>query len=132
LKQATQIHPTGRVVDNYLSADPVLAALSIPTAYGAHTDYYALLSGLKYDTRYYYRVSGPGLQGACFSASFHRRTQRDHFSFLVQGDEGYYPGIPKANPGDPSLTANYEARIVTPCTASTHSRLRARRRPPKA
>ena len=112
LKHATQIHPTGRVVDNYLSADPVLAALSIPTAYGAHTDYYALLSGLKYDTRYYYRVTGPGLPAAGFSASFQTRTQQDHFSFLVQGDEGYYPGIPKANPGDPSLTANYEARIV--------------------
>ena len=112
LKHATQIHPTGRVVDNYLSADPVLAALSIPTAYGAHTDYYALLSGLKYDTRYYYRVTGPGLPAAGFSASFQTRTQQDHFSFLVQGDEGYYPGIPKANPGDPSLTANYEARIA--------------------
>jgi len=112
LKHAAQIHPTGRVVDNYLFADPVLAALSVPTAYGAHTDYYALLSGLKYDTRYYYQVTGPGLPAAGFSASFQTRTQQDHFSFLVQGDEGYYPGIPKASPGDPSLTANYEARIV--------------------
>jgi hypothetical protein len=112
LKHAAQIHPTGRVVDNYLFADPVLAALPVPTAYGAHTDYYALLSGLKYDTRYYYQVTGPGLPAAGFSASFQTRTQQDHFSFLVQGDEGYYPGIPKASPGDPSLTANYEARIV--------------------
>jgi hypothetical protein len=112
LKHAAQIHATGRVVDNYLSADPVLASLFIPTAYGAHTDYYTLLSGLKYDTRYYYQVTGPGLPAAGFSAAFQTRTQQDHFSFLVQGDEGYYPGIPKVNPGDPSLTANYEARII--------------------
>jgi len=112
LKHSAQIHPTGRVVDNYLSADPVLAALSIPTAYGAHTDYYALLSGLKYDTRYYYSVTGPGLPAAGFSASFNTRTQQDHFSFQVQGDEGYYPGFPSAGPGSPSLVADYEARII--------------------
>src|ERR1700730_14748488 len=112
LKHATQIHPTGRVVDNYLSADPVLAALSIPTAYGAHTDYFALLSGLKYDTRYYYSVTGPVLPAAGFSASFKTRTQQDHFSFQVQGDEGYYPGFPSTGPGSPSLVADYEARII--------------------
>jgi hypothetical protein len=56
---ASTVTPTGRVVDHYLSADPVLAAISIPTAYGAHTDYYAVLSGLRYDAQYYYRVSGP-------------------------------------------------------------------------
>src|SRR5712671_2459872 len=47
---ATTITPAGRVVDHYLSADPVLAAVSIPTAYGAHTDYYAVLRGLRFDT----------------------------------------------------------------------------------
>ena len=112
LNHATTLHPTGRIVDNYLSADPTLAAVFVPTAYGAHSDYYALLKGLKYDTEYFYRVSGPGLPPAGFSASFRTRTQKDHFSFQVQGDEGYYPGIPKANPADPSLVADYEARII--------------------
>jgi hypothetical protein len=109
LSHAATVIPAGRVVDHYLSADPVLAAVSIPTAYGAHTDYYAVLRGLRFDTQYYYRVSGPGLPSGGFSASFHTRTQKDHFSFQVQGDEGYYPGIPNTNP---ALVADYEARII--------------------
>src|SRR5579871_4030497 len=36
LDHAAEIHPTGRVVDNYLASDAAFAALSIPTAYGAH------------------------------------------------------------------------------------------------
>jgi uncharacterized repeat protein (TIGR01451 family) len=109
LKRGTTVIPVGRTVDNYLSADPALASLVIPTAYGAHTNYYALLTGLRYDTVYFYSVSGPGLPGSGFSASFHTRTRRDQFSFQVQGDEGYYPGIPNTNP---PLVANYEARII--------------------
>jgi hypothetical protein len=108
-KKATQVSPVARVVDNYLTADPaVFGALLIPTAYGAHTDYYAALTGLKYDTQYYYRVTGPGL-GAGFTASFESRTQHNQFSFQVQGDEGYYPAIPNTTP---ALVADYEARII--------------------
>ena len=106
------VHPYGRAVDNYLSADPTLAGIFVPTAYGPHTDYYALLPGLRYDTEYFYRVSGPGIMPGGFNASFRTRTRSDHFSFQVQGDEGYYPGIPKVNPADPSLVTNYEARII--------------------
>src|SRR6516165_10467157 len=110
LKKATQVPATARVVDNYLAADPAtFGALAIPTAYGAHTDYYAVLTGLKYDTEYFYRVTGPGLPAAGFTAPFHTRTRRHHFSFQVQGDEGYYPGIPNTNPVH---VADYEARII--------------------
>lgn len=112
LQHATEIHPSGRVVDNYLTADPTFASLVIPTAYGAHTDYYGLLSGLRFETRYYYRVSGPGLPAGGFTASFATRTRQDHYSFQIQGDEGYYPGIPKAQPTDPTRVADYEARII--------------------
>jgi hypothetical protein len=109
-EKATQIQPVSRVVDNYLAADPAtFGSLTIPTAYGAHTDYYGLLIGLKYDTQYFYRVAGPGLPGGSFSASFRTRTQQNRFSFQVQGDEGYYPGIPNT---DPVRVANYEARII--------------------
>ena len=102
--------PVGRVVDNYLAADPAtFGSISIPTAYGAHTDYYAVLTGLKYDTEYYYKVAGPGLPSGGFTASFHTRTRSNHFSFQVQGDEGYYPGIPGSSSVE---VVNYEARIV--------------------
>jgi hypothetical protein len=109
-QKAVQFPVTGRVVDNYLAADSAtFGSLVIPTAYGAHTDYYAVLTGLKYDEEYYYRVTGPGLPAGGFTASFRTRTRQTHFSFQVQGDEGYYPGIPNTNPVQ---VANYEARII--------------------
>ena len=97
----------GRVVDNYLSADPQFAALSIPTAYGAHVDYYALLPNLETDTTYYYRVSGPGLPFGKIESSFRTRTRDDHFSFEVMGDEGFFPNVPSQ-----TYLANFEARII--------------------
>src|SRR5262249_29713768 len=90
-------------------ADAQFSTLDIPTAYGAHTDYTAVLSGLSYDTQYFYKVTGPGLPQDGFSASFHTRKKGNVFSFQVQGDEGYYPGIPNSNP---ARIANYEARII--------------------
>jgi uncharacterized repeat protein (TIGR01451 family) len=107
---ARQLTSNGRVVDNYLAADPVtFGALSIPTAYGAHSNYYAVASGLNYDSEYFYKVMGPGLPAGGFTAWFHTRTRSGHFSFQVQGDEGFYPAIPNSNP---PLTANFEARII--------------------
>jgi uncharacterized repeat protein (TIGR01451 family) len=103
------VAPKGRVVDNYLAADSQFSALSIPTAYGAHTDYTAVLTGLSYDTTYSYKVTGPGLPQGGFSASFHTRKKGGVFSFEVQGDEGYYPGVPNSNP---ARVVNYEARII--------------------
>jgi hypothetical protein len=97
----------GRVVDQYLSADPVLSALSIPTAYGPHVDYSAVLSGLKYHEEYFYRVSGPGLPAGGFQGSFHTRKRGDRFSFQVMGDEGFFPGIS----GSPRIE-NWEARVI--------------------
>src|ERR1700730_823521 len=47
--------PKVRVVDNYLAADPLLP--TIAGAYGAHSNYTAVLGGLKYDTDYQYRVT---------------------------------------------------------------------------
>lgn len=100
-------NPTGRVVDNYLSADP---ALPVPTtASGPYSNYVAVLPALKYDQTYYYRVSGPGMPAGGFESSFHTRKRGDHLVFQVMGDEGFFPGVPNSKP--PRL-ANYEARIV--------------------
>jgi hypothetical protein len=98
-----------RVVDNYLASDPQFSALVLPFAYGAHSDYTAVLQGLDYDTTYQYVVTGPGLPAAGFASSFHTRKTGGQFEFQVQGDEGYYPGIPNTNP---PLVAIYEARII--------------------
>ena len=100
---------SARVVDNYLSADSQFAGLVLPFRYGAHSDYVAVLSDLRYDETYIYRVTGPGLPASGFVSSFHTRTRGSHFVFQVQGDEGYYPNIPGTSP---PLVAIYEARII--------------------
>ena len=56
------VTPQARVVDNYLAADPALPP--IPQAYGAHSNYTAVLSGLACDTQYQYRVTGPACRPA--------------------------------------------------------------------
>jgi hypothetical protein len=99
--------PQGRVVDNYLSADPALPVP--PTASGPHSNYAAVLKGLEYNTTYFYRVSGPGMPGGGFAASFHTRRNGDEFSFLVQGDEGFFPVEPNSSP---VRIADFEARIT--------------------
>jgi uncharacterized repeat protein (TIGR01451 family) len=98
--------PQGRVVDNYLATDPTLPVP--PTASGPHVNYYAVLKGLEFDTTYFYRVTGPGLAGG-FTSHFHTRKRSGRFSFLVQGDEGFFPAVPGSNP--PRL-ADFEARII--------------------
>ena len=101
------VTPSARAVNNYLAADPALPVP--PTAPGPHSDYSAVLKNLAYDTTYFYRVTGPGMPAGGFTASFHTRKQSDHFSFLVQGDEGFFPPVPNSNP---ARLADYEARIV--------------------
>jgi hypothetical protein len=101
------VTPAARVVDNYLSADPSLPVP--PTAPGPRSDYSAVLKHLDYNTTYFYRVSGPGMPAGGFAASFHTRKRGEDFSFLVQGDEGFFPPVPGSIP--PRL-ANYEARII--------------------
>jgi hypothetical protein len=97
----------GRVVDNYLAAD---ATLPVPaTAPGPRVNYTAVLRDLDFDSVYYYRVTGPGLPAQGFAASFKTRTRSHRFSFLVQGDEGFFPAVPGSNP---ARIADYEARIV--------------------
>jgi uncharacterized repeat protein (TIGR01451 family) len=98
----------GRVVDNYLTADPTLP--KSPTTYGAHSNYVAILSGLSFDTTYFYRVSGPGLPSGGFVASFHTRKTTPVFSFAVEGDEGFFPVNPNVT-GTANIV-NYEARIT--------------------
>jgi len=44
-----------------------------------------------------------------FAASFRTRKHGDEFSFLVQGDEGFFPAEANSNP--PRL-ADFEARII--------------------
>jgi uncharacterized repeat protein (TIGR01451 family) len=101
------VTPQGRVVDNYLSADPSLPVP--PTASGPHSNYAAVLKGLEYNTTYYYRVTGPGMPSSGFAASFHTRKRGDDFSFLVQGDEGFFPVETNSNP---LRFADFEARIT--------------------
>jgi len=101
------VTPSVRVVNNYLSADPALPVP--PTAPGPHSNYTAVLKNLAYDVTYYYRVSGPGMPSGGFAWYFHTRKQGDQFSFLVQGDEGFFPPVPGTNP---ARLVDYEARIV--------------------
>ena len=98
---------SGRIVDDYLSADSTLPAGVNP--YGAHTDYLAVLRGLEYDRTYYYKVSGPGLPSEGFTSSFHTRKRGDKLSFIVEGDEGYFPVDPNTSYAS---IVNYEARIA--------------------
>jgi len=98
--------PTGRVVDNYLAADP---SLPIPrTAPGPRVNYYALLKELEYDTNYSYNVTGPGLPTGGFKAAFRTRKRNAPFSFEVMGDEGFFP----PTPANKLYKANFVARIV--------------------
>jgi hypothetical protein len=101
------VKPSGRVVDNYLAADPSLP--TIPGAYGAHTNYTAVRHNLSYDTLYHYVVAGPGMPGGGFSSSFRTRKIGPVFSFAVEGDEGYFPVVPNSTP--PRIV-DYEARIA--------------------
>jgi hypothetical protein len=101
------VTPKARVVDNYLAADPALPIP--PTASGAHANYSAVLAALEYDTTYFYKVNGPGMPAGGFTASLHTRKRGDEFSFIVQGDEGFFPVVPGSNP---ARIADYEARIV--------------------
>jgi uncharacterized repeat protein (TIGR01451 family) len=107
LAYQASVTPSARVVDNYLAADSILP--KIPTAPGSRSNYTAVLKNLEYDRTYLYRVRGPGMPAGGFTASFHTRKQSDHFSFLVQGDEGFFPPEPNSNP---LRLADYEARIV--------------------
>lgn len=99
--------PQVRVIDNYLAADAALPAVA--GAYGTHSNYIAVLSGLKYDTEYRYRVTGPGMPTGGFAATFHTRTRGPVFSFVVTGDEGFFPVTPNSNP---AVIVDYEARIA--------------------
>ena len=100
---------SARVVDDYLSADAQFSALTLPFKYGAHSNYTAVLRNLDYATMYFYKVTGPGMPAGGFVSSFHTRKKNGHFTFQVQGDEGYYPNIPGTSP---PLVANFEARII--------------------
>jgi hypothetical protein len=107
LAYGASVTPSARMVNDYLSADPTLPVP--PTAPGPHSDYTSVLKNLTYDTTYFYRVTGPGMPAGGFAAYFHTRKQGNQFSFVVQGDEGFFPPVPGSNP--PRL-ADYEARIV--------------------
>jgi len=98
---------SGRVVDNYLSVDSTLPAGTAP--YGAHTDYLAVMKNLDFDTTYYYTVTGPGLPSGGFSSSFQTRKLGKKFSFIVMGDEGFFPADPNTTP---ATIVDYEARIA--------------------
>ncbi|MCL2448760.1 MAG: metallophosphoesterase, partial [Polyangiaceae bacterium] len=99
------VAPVGRVVDNYLSADPALPIP--PTAYGAHVNYVALIEGLEFDSAYRYRVRGPGLPASGFTATFRTRTRSNHFAFVVEGDDGSF-NAPDAN----LISSESESHIV--------------------
>jgi hypothetical protein len=101
------VQPSARVIDNYLKADPTLP--TIPGAYGPHSNYTAVLRGLEYDREYYYVVTGPGMPSGGFSATYHTRKRGPFYSFVVVGDEGYFPVVPNSSP---ARIVDYEARIA--------------------
>jgi hypothetical protein len=101
------VQPSARVVDDYLAADPTLP--TVPGGYGAHSNYTAVLKNLRYDATYQYVVTGPGMPSGGFAASFHTRKRGSVFSFAIEGDEGFFPVVPNANP---ALIVDYEARIA--------------------
>ena len=101
------VTPSARVVDNYLAADPALP--TIPGSYGAHSNYTAALRDLRYDTVYHYRVTGPGMPSGGFASSFRTRKLGDDYSFVVVGDEGFFPVVPNSTP---ARIVDYEARIA--------------------
>jgi uncharacterized repeat protein (TIGR01451 family) len=101
------VKPSARVIDNYLAADPALP--TVPGAYGPHSNYTAVLHDLRYDTVYQYGVTGPGMPNGGFSSSFRTRKQGPVYSFAVEGDEGFFPVDPNANP---ARVVDYEARIA--------------------
>ena len=104
---SSYIKASARVIDNYLAADPALP--TIPGAYGPHTNYTAVLHDLRYDTVYQYRVTGPGMPHGGFASSFRTRKRGPVYSFAVEGDEGFFPVDPNANP---ARVVDYEARIA--------------------
>ncbi|WP_315729546.1 MULTISPECIES: metallophosphoesterase family protein [unclassified Bradyrhizobium] len=104
-QQFAAVQPQARVVDNYLAADRALPVP--PGAYGAHSNYTAVLRNLKPNTTYTYRVTGPGLPAGGFQAQFQTRKTGNKFSFTVMGDEGFFPA--QANS---SMLTDYFARIV--------------------
>ena len=106
-RKHSSVAPQARVVDAYLAADPSLPP--IPGAYGAHSNYTAVLRGLKYNTQYQYLVSGPGMPTGGFTSTFHTRKQGPVYSFVVVGDEGFFPTVPNSNP---AVIVDYEARIA--------------------
>src|SRR5215469_12097570 len=106
-KYGAVVSPSSRIVDNYVAADPSLPVS--PYSYGAHSNYTAVLKALDYDSTYYYKVTGPGMPSAGFTASFHTRKRGDVFSFAVEGDEGYFPVVPNSSP---AAIVDYEARIA--------------------
>jgi len=101
------VTPNARVVDNYLAADPSLPVP--PTAPGPSSNYTAVLKDLEYNRDYFYRVTGPGMPAEGFASSFHTRKRGERFSFLVQGDEGFFPPVSNSNP---ARIVDYEARII--------------------
>jgi len=101
------VTPSARIVDNYLAADPTLP--TIPGSYGAHSNYTAVLRDLRYDTVYHYKVTGPGMPSGGFASSFRTRKLGRDYSFVVVGDEGFFPVVPNSTP---ARIVNYEARIA--------------------
>jgi hypothetical protein len=69
--QKRTVIPQARLVDNYLAADASLPAVA--GAYGAHSNYIAVLGGLEYDRDYRYRVQGHGMPVGGFASTFHTR-----------------------------------------------------------
>jgi hypothetical protein len=98
--------PDARIVDNYLAADPALPAVA--GAYGAHSNYTAVLLDLKYDTVYDYVVTGPGMPKGGFASHFRTRKRGPVYSFVVEGDEGFFPTVPNST----TTVVDYEARIA--------------------
>ncbi len=65
LSYGAAVTPSGRVVDDYLSAELTLPVP--PTASGQHSNYAAVLKNLAYNATYFYRVECPREDSRHFS-----------------------------------------------------------------
>ena len=115
---------SGRVVDDYLSADPQFSALTLPFKYGAHVNYVAVLANLDYSTTYFYRVAGGGGsidQDDAATGTTPRTIGGQSFTFAngVQSfldtslsDDAMKAFLPNAGAGE-KITAKFKSKVFS-------------------
>ena len=89
---------------------PIRRCRRFPEAYGAHSNYTAVLSGLAYDTEYQYRVTGPGLPAGGFSRRLPHPYPVRLLLLRSRGRRGLLPRRPQFESRRPSSTTRRASR----------------------